>query len=368
VAAPGSVPIWMPNRLCSTVRAAVTAASGRHVCQFPDSQDTDQPAACMTEPKIAVVIPCYRVKEHVMDVLANIGAECSFIFVVDDCCPDASGQMVKEQSRDQRVVVIRHDANRGVGGAVMSGYRAALGAGADIVVKVDGDGQMDPRLIPRLVSPLIRGEADYAKGNRFYALYGLHAMPRVRLIGNAVLSFMTKLSSGYWKVFDPTNGFTAVHATALRQIEMKNIDERYFFETDMLIHLGVVRAVVRDIPMEAHYGTEKSNLKIRSIIGQFLGKHLYALCKRVIYLYFLRDFGLGSINLIFGVLLFAFGTIFGGIEWLHSAQAGVPATAGTVMIAVLPMILGFQLLLSFVSFDVANEPTVPLQQVSGRRN
>jgi glycosyltransferase involved in cell wall biosynthesis len=319
----------------------------------------------MTGPKIAVVVPCYRVKDHVLNVLAAIGPECRIIFVVDDCCPEDSGRWVENNTHDARVTVIRHDKNRGVGGAVMTGYRAALAAGADIVVKLDGDGQMDPRLIPRLVAPIVRGEADYTKGNRFYTVYGVRDMPSVRLFGNAVLSFLTKLSSGYWKVFDPTNGFTAVHAAALSQIEFKHIDERYFFESDMLINLSGIRAVVRDIPMEAVYGTEKSGLVIQSIIGRFLIKHIYALCRRIVYSYFLRDFSLGTVHLVAGIGLFGFGCIFGTVEWVRSIETTVPATTGTVMIAALPIILGFQLLLSFVAYDLANEPSVPLQRVVG---
>jgi dolichol-phosphate mannosyltransferase len=315
-------------------------------------------------PNIAVVIPCYRVKSQVMSVLEAVGPECRSIWVIDDACPDGSGRWVEEHTRDPRVKVIYHEKNRGVGGAVKTGYQAALEAGADIIVKVDGDGQMDPRVVPRLVAPIVLGEADYAKGNRFYSFYGVRGMPGVRLFGNSVLSFLTKISSGYWRIFDPTNGFTAVHATALRQIEFKNIDERYFFESDMLINLGGARAVARDVPMDAFYGEEKSNLRIKSILGKFLFKHLRGLVKRIVYFYFLRDFNLGSIHLVAGFLLLGFGTFFGAVEWWKSLQSELPATTGTVMLAVLPIILGFQLLLSFISYDLANEPTVALQKVA----
>jgi glycosyltransferase involved in cell wall biosynthesis len=299
-----------------------------------------------------------------MSVLEAVGPECRSIWVIDDACPDGSGRWVEEHTRDPRVKVIYHEKNRGVGGAVKTGYQAALEAGADIIVKVDGDGQMDPRVVPRLVAPIVLGEADYAKGNRFYSFYGVRGMPGVRLFGNSVLSFLTKISSGYWRIFDPTNGFTAVHATALRQIEFKNIDERYFFESDMLINLGGARAVARDVPMDAFYGEEKSNLRIKSILGKFLFKHLRGLVKRIVYFYFLRDFNLGSIHLVAGFLLLGFGTFFGAVEWWKSLQSELPATTGTVMLAVLPIILGFQLLLSFISYDLANEPTVALQKVA----
>lgn len=314
-------------------------------------------------PKIAVVIPCYRVKERVLDVIARIGPECSAIFVVDDCCPDQSGQFVEDRVRDPRVTVLYHEKNAGVGGAVMTGYRAALEAKADIVVKVDGDGQMDPRLVPQFIAPIIRGEADYSKGNRFFSVYNVRRMPRRRLFGNAALSFMTKVSSGYWSIFDPTNGYTAAHHIALRQIEFKNISTRYFFESDMLINLGGVRAVVIDIPMEAIYDGETSNLKITKVLWEFLLKNVRETVKRVTYSYYLRDFSLASLNLLTGVVLLTFGSIFGAVQWWRSIVTDVPATTGTVMLAVLPIIVGFQLLISFFAYDIANEPRTPLQRL-----
>jgi len=313
------------------------------------------------EQTLAVVIPCYRVKAHVLQVIEQIGPEVAMVFVVDDACPDGSGALVDEQCRDPRVRVIRHQVNRGVGGAMITGYRAALDAGADIVVKVDGDGQMDPALIPHIARPVLARQADYAKGNRFHSLWNVRRMPRVRLYGNAALSFMTKLSSGYWGIFDPTNGFTAIHAAALARIEFANVSERYFFETDMLINLGNARAVVADVPMEALYADEVSNLRIRSELWPFLRTHMREVVKRIFYTYFLRDFTPATLQLAIGTLFLLFGTVYGAAEWYHSVANGEIASTGTVMIAVLPIILGVQLLLNFLAFDMANEPKVPIQ-------
>jgi len=312
---------------------------------------------------VAVVIPCYQVKKHIAGVLRAIGPECSHIFVVDDCCKEGSGLYVESLQLDPRIKVLYHSQNRGVGGAVMTGYRAALEAGAEIIVKIDGDGQMDPALIPKFIAPIARGEADYTKGNRFYTLYNVRHMPKVRLFGNSVLSFITKFSTGYWSIFDPTNGYTAIHASALRQLELKNISERYFFESDMLSNLGGIRAVVRDIPMEAIYGDEKSHLRIKTVVGEFLFKHVREFLKRITYSYFLRDFNIVSLNMVFGFLFMTFGGVFGLIAWWGSIKTGMPATTGTVMVATLPIILGFQLLLSWISYDIANEPSIPLQRV-----
>ena len=311
--------------------------------------------------RLGVVIPCYRVRDHVVDVIARIGPEIERIYVVDDACPDASGDAVAAAVRDPRVRVLRHPANRGVGGAVITGYRAALEDGIDIVVKVDGDGQMDPALIPVLVQPILAGRADYAKGNRFHSVYNVRQMPAVRLLGNAALSFFTKISSGYWGIFDPTNGFTAIHREALARIELANLSERYFFESDMLINLGNARAVVRDVPMEALYADEKSSLRIGAVAGQFFGKHLRETVKRLLYTYFLRDFSLASAQLLLGVAMLGFGTIFGAVQSTASIDSGEPASTGTVMIATLPILLGFQLLLGFLGFDMANEPKDTLQ-------
>lgn len=310
---------------------------------------------------LAVVIPSYRVKAHVLGVIEKIGPEVAVIFVVDDACPEDSGRFVEENCSDPRVRVIRHDVNRGVGGAMITGYRAALEADIDVVIKVDGDGQMDPALIPHIARPVLARQADYAKGNRFHSLWNVRRMPRVRLYGNAVLSFMTKLSSGYWGIFDPTNGYTAIHAAALESIEFANVSERYFFETDMLINLGNARAVVADVPMEAVYGDEVSNLRISKELWPFLSTHMRELSKRIFYTYFLRDFSPASLQLLFGALFLLFGVIYGSFQWVHSVSSGQVASTGTVMIAVLPIILGVQFLLNFLAFDMANEPKIPIQ-------
>ena len=205
--------------------------------------------------RIAVVIPCYRASDRILGVLGAIGPECAAIFVVDDGCPEGTGKLVRDRVTDPRVRVLSHDRNRGVGAAVMTGYRAALADGADIIVKMDGDGQMAPADLPALVAPILEGSSDYAKGNRFAELSGLPAMPVVRMIGNAALSFVTKFSSGYWDVFDPTNGYTAIHAEVVARLPLDRIAPRYFFESDMLFRLYTVRAVVCDVPMPALYGS-----------------------------------------------------------------------------------------------------------------
>ena len=309
--------------------------------------------------RIAVVIPCYRVKKHVLNVIRAIGPEVTRIFVVDDRCPEETGNFVSENCDDPRVTVLTHEVNQGVGGAVITGYRAAILEDFDIVVKIDGDEQMDPSLIGRFVQPIVDGSADYTKGNRFFNLDQLREMPSLRLFGNAVLSFLNKLSSGYWDIFDPTNGYTAIHTDVARLLPLGKISTRYFFESDMLFRLNLLRAVVVDVPMDAKYGDETSNLKIRTIVGEFLGKHCRNFCKRVFYNYYLRDLSLASIELPVGLLLFIFGTVFGMTHWMQSMATNVATPAGTVMLSALPTLMGMQLILAFLAYDIGAVPRTP---------
>jgi dolichol-phosphate mannosyltransferase len=308
-------------------------------------------------PQVAVVIPAYNVGGHVLSVIEAIGPEVHRIYVVDDCCPQMSGDVVHVKCTDPRVTVIRNAANLGVGGAVMAGYKAAMEAGMDIIVKVDGDGQMDPRLIPDFISPIVAGEADYTKGNRFYDMERLSSMPKGRLFGNAVLSLVTKLTSGYWNVFDPTNGYTAIHGDVVRHLPLHKISERYFFETDMLFRLNTLRAVVVDVPMQSRYAGETSSLRIPDVAGEFAIKSLRNFCKRIFYNYYLRDMSLASIELPLGLALLTFGLVFGAWSWIGASSRGMVATPGTVMLAALPMILGLQFVLAFIGQDIRSVPT-----------
>ena len=309
---------------------------------------------------IAVVMPCYRVRDQVLDVIARIGRECDAIYVVDDACPEGTGDHVEAHCRDPRVRVLRHAENQGVGGATLTGYRAALADGATVLVKLDGDGQMNPAQIPRLVAPIVRGKADYAKGNRFHDLDSLLRMPRVRLAGNSVLSFVTKLSTGYWNVIDPTNGFTALHSAVARELPFEKLSRRFFFESDLLFRLGVLRAVVYDVPMPTIYSNEKSTLVVPRIVPVFLFGHAKNTLKRILYSYYLRNFNIASIEIVVGLLSISFGSAVGVRHWWLSHDTGVPATSGTVMLAALPVIVGVQLVLAFLSYDLQNVPREPL--------
>lgn len=316
----------------------------------------------MNSAKIAVVIPCYKVSNFIFDVLEKIPECVSLILVIDDLCPQSTGEKVLQNCKDQRIQVIFNKENLGVGGAVITGYEKIINnSDIHIVVKLDGDGQMDPSLIPKFVSLLESGAADYVKGNRFYNLENLSKMPKIRLVGNAVLSFINKISSGYWNIFDPTNGYTAIHRTALSQLPLKKISKRYFFESDMLFRLNIIKAVVVDLPMDAKYSDESSNLVIRKIVFEFLIKNITNFAKRIFYNYYLRDMSVASFELPLGLILLFFGITYGVINWVFAIQSGTLTPTGTIALSGICVLLGIQFLLAFLNFDISNVPKLPRQ-------
>ena len=312
--------------------------------------------------KIAIVIPCFKVKDHISRVLKKMPTVVDHVYVVDDACPEKTGEFVKNKIDCSNITVIFNENNQGVGGAVIAGYRQAIADNYDVVVKIDGDGQMDPGFIPSLIRPILEGKADYVKGNRFFTLESLKTMPNIRKFGNALLSLVNKVSSGYWNIMDPTNGYTAIHKQALTLLPLEKLDQRYFFESDLLFRLGTIRAVVRDAPMNAYYGEEESGLNITHTAMRFPWLYLKAFFKRIFYTYYLRDFNRASIELLLAIPLIIFGVGWGVIQWISSVEAMEVASTGTVMLAVLPITIGFQMLLDAINFDVSNAPDIPLQE------
>ncbi len=310
----------------------------------------------MAEPSVAVVIPAFRAAATIASVIKEIPAFVSHIVVVNDASPDELDAAIGAIS-DPRVHLVHHDTNRGVGGATLTGYDAALSLGAGIIAKLDADGQMDPAALSVIIGPIVSGEADYAKGNRFLHGAELRAMPRSRRLGNTALSFWTKLASGYWPIFDPTNGYTAIHASIIPFLDRTRIAPGFFFETSMLIELGRLDAVVQDVYLPARYSGEPSSLSQRRAVGEFPPRLIAATWRRIIRQYFVRDFTTVSLYLAAGLLLITFGVVWGLWHWGLSIRNNVPATTGTVMLAVLPTILGVQLWLQAIAQDIGNVPT-----------
>ncbi len=311
--------------------------------------------------RIAVVIPCYRVEKEIAGVLASIPDYVKDVIVVDDASPDGTAQKVGQRMQvDSRVVLLRHEKNAGVGGAMVTGFKNALERGAEIIVKMDGDGQMSAEYLPYLLAPLARCEADYAKGNRFRDFRALQQMPWLRRAGNMGLSFLSKAATGYWNVFDPTNGYVAIRAEALRLLSMDEIDRSYFFETSMLAQLYLIGAVVADVPIPARYGEEVSNLSVRRVLWQFPLKLAITFLRRLVLKTFIYDFSMQAIYLLTGVPLLMFGLLFGAFKWVEYASRNIPAPTGTVMLATLTVLLGIQFLIAAIEIDLRAIPQEPI--------
>lgn len=301
--------------------------------------------------KIAAVIPAYNESRHIGDVIRRMPDFVDAIIVVDDNSSDGTAT-VAEGIGDRRVHVIRHTRQSGVGGATISGLRRALEFGADVAVKIDGDGQMDPARLSELISPIVREGCDYAKGNRFLDTDALGQMPLPRLLGSFALTFLTKLASGHWNVFDPQNGYVAVSARALAKINLDEIATDFFFENDMLVHLNILNLKVKDVPIPAIYGNEQSKLRIRRILLGFPPRLAHRLMIRIWRKYVLRDFSPIAVFWLLGIPLLLFGGGFGLTTWVNSWWSGVPASTGTVMLSVLPFLLGFELMLQAIILEI----------------
>jgi glycosyltransferase involved in cell wall biosynthesis len=314
----------------------------------------------LREFNLTIIIPSYNVAETIESVLAELPDYVRHIIVVDDASSDNTPELVRAfATRDSRIIMICHEKNLGVGGAMATGFRKALELGAQVVVKIDGDHQMDTAHIPALVTPLLEGKADYAKGNRFRDFESLRHMPAIRRIGNLGLSFLTKAATGYWNCFDPTNGFFAIRAEILEQLPLERIDRRYFFETSMLANLYLLDAFVLDLPMPARYRGERSSLSIWRVLVEFPAKLLGTLLRRLLLRYFLFDFSMVSVYLLTGIPLILFGLIFGSVKWAQYLELGVPAPTGTVILPTLAIILGIQILLSAIELDMNAAPKSP---------
>lgn len=306
--------------------------------------------------KIAVVIPTYMAKDHVLDVIDRVPESVDKIIVVDDCCPQKSGEHVKQHCNDPRVKVISLGKNLGVGGAVLQGFQYAYDNGQDVFVKIDSDGQIDPALVDKIIPIFTSNAASYVKGSRFTKIKDIGKMPKHRVILNAILSFTNKFSSGYYSINDPTNGFIAIKKEVFADLPKAKVSNDFFFESDMLYHLNLNRVKVLDVPMNASYGEEDSNLKFKNEAWKFARGNVVNFFKRVFIRHFVINFSIPAIYFLFGILFIVLALVIGFLGWYASIINHHPATAGTVMIPALLAILGMNFLTSFLLFDVNDEP------------
>lgn len=304
--------------------------------------------------KIAVVTPAYNEGDLVLKVIKTMPAFVDHIIIIDDASADNTYDLAKS-STDPRVIVIRHEKNQGVGGAIMTGHAKMLELGDDISVVMAGDAQMDPSYLPALLDPIIEEGYDFAKGNRFLGKDSLKGMPAYRVFGNIVLTFMTKFASGYWHIFDPQNGYTAISARALQLIDFSKIHKRYPFENDLLINLNIFNIRVKDVSIPALYGEEQSHIKLHKVIPSLLVALIRGYYRRVTQKYVLRSFSPVALFLLAGSVLFTWGVVFGLYEVIHHWGRS-PAATGIVMMAVLPLLVGFELLLQAIVLDINESP------------
>ena len=308
--------------------------------------------------RVAVAIPAYRAKGSISGVLADIPAFVDRIIVVDDASEDGTTEAVRALT-DPRIRLIVHAKNQGVGGAMKTAYKEALDDGALVVVKMDADGQMDPRHLLDLLTPAVLGDAGYVKGNRLWSRTSAKSMPSERLFGNLFLSLATKAASGYWSIFDPTNGFTAIRADVLRRLDLAAIENRYYFETNMLVELHLRRVVVQDVLMEARYQGETSSLSVFAASFEFALRLIRSLVRRILLEYFVLDMRPATLFGVLGSLGILFGTTFGLYHWWLGEAIGTSSLPGTVMVAAIPVIVGAQLLVQAIALDIAESRTFP---------
>jgi len=305
--------------------------------------------------RVAIVIPAFDVRNQIADTLAGIPDFIDTIIVVDDASTDGTAEVL-DAVKDSRVTVLTHKINQGVGGATVTGFRNALALSADLIVKMDADGQMDPEYIPALLDPIISDGYGYTKGNRFLCTEEVRNMPWLRLVGAFCLTFLSKLASGYWHVFDTVNGYVAIKADVVRNLPLNHLERRYFFETDLLIHLNILRVRVKDIPIPPRYGNERSSMRLLAVALTFPTFLLRGFWYRLYQRHILREFSAVALFWVFGTILLLWGTAFGAYTWAKSVYSGHAATTGTVMLSVLPFILGFELALQAILIEINESP------------
>ncbi|WP_430408541.1 glycosyltransferase family 2 protein [Kordia sp.] len=306
---------------------------------------------------IGVIIPYYNAAKHLENVVNKLPLFISKIIIVDDCGKEPIPEsLVKQSTLSDRIIIVKNEKNLGVGGATKHGFQKAIDLQLDYVIKVDADDQMDSSYIPELLKPLIENKAEYAKGNRFKDFKALKQMPFVRKIGNLGLSFLTKVASGYWNNFDPTNGFFAIKVAVLKQLDFTNIHRDYYFESSLIAELYFQDARIKDVPMPANYGDEKSSMKVWQIPFIFIPKLTKTFLKRIFKSYFIYDFNIASVYLLFGFPMFLFGVVYGIYNWVHYASLGEFTPTGTIMLITVSLILGFQLLLQAIQYDILKAP------------
>jgi glycosyltransferase involved in cell wall biosynthesis len=299
---------------------------------------------------VAVVVPAYNEEQLVASTVQSIPDFVDRIFVVDDASRDGTAE--RARAADPRVEVIQHETNGGVGGAIVTGYQRALAEKIDVTCVMAADGQMDPDDLETLVAAVASGECDYAKANRLFTGQAWHVIPRYRYLGNAMLSFLTKIASGYWHVADSQSGYTAINLETLELLDLDRIYRNYGFPNDMLVHLNVWNRRVRDFPSRPIYGVgERSGIRLRRVVPRISWLLAKGFFWRLWQKYVIRDFHPLVLFYMLGLALFGGGVVLGLVE-TGLRLAGNPIPFATIVLVALFVISGLQLLLFAMWFDM----------------
>lgn len=308
--------------------------------------------------KIGIYVPAYNEEENIGEVLETMPDYVDMILVVDDCSKDKTSEVVKRyMKKDKRILLERNEQNQGNGYGAKLAYQRLVELGNDIVVPMAGDGQTEPQYLPKLLDPVVNGLCDFAKGNRFLEPATYKKMPRYRYVGNIFVTMLNKFSTGYYSMYDSLNGYYAITADVLRKVDFDKLGNRYEFENSFWVQLNIAGARGLDISIPPVYKNEHSKIKLHKVIGPTLWVLLKGFVERIFYKYILFNFSPVGLFFIVGFLLNLFGIVFGIAIFLSSLGAHhEPASTATVMISIVPFILGFQLILQAIVLDIQNEP------------
>jgi glycosyltransferase involved in cell wall biosynthesis len=300
--------------------------------------------------RVGVVVPAHNEARLISGVITTMPGFVDHVVVVDDASSDDTASAAKAV-QDPRTEVITLVENQGVGGAILVGHQRVMSLDADVSVVMAGDAQMNPDFLGALLDPIVAGEAQFTKANRFYGMGSFDGMPRHRVVGNVALSFFTKAASGYWNLFDPQNGYTAIHRAALERLPLSRIARRYEFENDLLIHLNILRVPARDVPVPAVYGDEISGMNLTRVAPRIMRQLITGFWRRIWWKYVLQSFSAVALMLFTGLACIALGLAVGVFIMLNTLGPA-EASAGTVILCVAPLFSGLHLLIFSWFLDI----------------
>lgn len=304
--------------------------------------------------RVGVVVPAHNEQVHIATVITTMPDLVDHIVVVDDASTDDTAALA-EKVGDPRVQVVRRARNGGVGAAILDGHRVMRELEVDASVVMAGDAQMDPDYLEPLLDPIADGRVGFSKANRFFSATSYRGMPRYRVFGNVVLSFLTKMASGYWHLFDPQNGYTALGKQALHRLDLDAISMGYEFENSLLVHLNVLEVPACDVPIPAVYGNEVSGIKLGKVVPRLLRTLWKGFWFRIRHRYVAPSFSPVALLLFSGLALLAFGLLVGVFVVWHSIGPET-ASAGTVLLSATPAMTGIHLLVNALLLDIQGSP------------